>query len=94
MREWWPQISKNQSSPFRDLEVTTPLKANNTYLKTEGSHKTVVKFFDSEDTVRRSNVHVMGIAGVVVRENFMTTDRRVSNIEYKYYDGGHQPVAL
>ena len=82
--------------PFRDLEVT-PLKANKhnrTYLKTEGSHKTVVKFFDSEDTVRRSNVHVMGIAGVVVQENFMTTDRKVSYIEYKYYDGGHQPVAL
>lgn len=24
----------------------------------------------------------------------MTTDKRVSYIEYNYYDGGHQPVAL
>ena len=82
--------------PFRDLEVM-PLKANKhnrTYLKTEGSDQTVVKFFDSGDTVRRSNVHVMDIAGVVVQENFMTTDRKVSYIEYKYYNGGHQPVAL
>ena len=82
--------------PFRDLEVT-PLKANKhnrTYLKTEGSHQTVVKFFDSEDMVRRSNVHIMNIAGMVVQENLMTTDGKVSYIEYKYYDGGHQPVAL
>ena len=82
--------------PFRDIEVT-PLKANDgnrTYLKTDGSHKTVIKYFDSEDLVRRSNVRVMGIAGVVVQEQFMTTDRRLSYIEYDFYDGGHQPVAL
>ena len=59
----------------------------------EGSQKTVVKFFDSKDTLRRSNVHIMRIAGVMVQEHFMTTDRRVSFIEYQYYDGC-QPVAL
>lgn len=84
------------SKPFRDIEVT-PLKANihnRTYLKTEGSHNTVFKFFDSEDKVRRSNVHIMDIVGVVVKENYLTTDKRVSYIEYKYMDGSHQPVAL
>ncbi len=82
--------------PFRDISVT-PLKANEnnrTYLKTEDGHKTVVKFFDTHESALLSNVDVMKIAGVVVKEKFLTMDNRLSYIEYKYYDGGHEPVSL
>ena len=54
----------------------------------------VIKFFDSVDRVRRGNVPIMTSAGVVVKEQVMTMDRKVSYLEYAYYDGVHQPVAL
>ena len=57
----WPVYyqARKHSKLFRDIKVT-PLKANihnRTYLKTVGSHKTVVKFFDSEDGMKEQCAH-------------------------------------
>ncbi len=47
-------------------------------------------FFDAnKESVRRSNLDVMETAGLKVKLEVFTSDRRITYIQYDYYNGDH-----